>query len=453
MTFTKGDQHDPAELAEANQVVHTSTAEELSNRIHELVQENESWRGQRCLNLIAAESPTSPAVRALLATEVGTRASGGHIGCSNRCFAGMGIIDKLEALCVELLRKVFDAGFADHRLLGGMAGCAVAYAALTQPGETMMSIPPPMGGDSSGRADGPGGVHGLKVLDIPWDPDECTVDLEAFRAAAERHRPQLVSLNQAACLFPLPVPEMKQLIAPWGGRIYFDGAHQAGLIAGGCYPNPLGQGADLLTGSGGKTFSGPQSGIIVWNDERLSQPVVNAIFPVLTGSHQINRVAALAVAAAEMLEYGRDYMQQTVRNSAALAAALTREGFDVLARHKGFTQTHQVMVDVRNLGSGMEVARQLEQANIIVNKMLLPCDPDTPDAEPSGIRIGTVEVTRLGMFEDHMVTIAVFIRRVLIDRTPPRIVRKEVEDFRSGFQCLYYCFTAGHSAGSRGALS
>lgn len=441
MTFTKGDRHDPDALDAAHRIVQDSPAASIARRIQQLVTENGTWRGRRCLNLIAAEAPTSPMVRALLAAEVGTRASGGHIGPLTRCFAGMGIIDEIESLCVELLKKVFNAGFADHRLMGGMAGCMVACTALAHPGDTVMSLPLPVGGDSSGRLDGPPGVRGLKVVDIPCNNDGFSVDLAGFQAVAERHRPQLVSINQATCLFPVPVREMKEIVAQWGGRLYFDGAHQAGLIAGGCYPNPLDQGADLLTGSAGKTFSGPQSGIIVWNDDSLSRPVVSTIFPVLTGSHQINRVAALAVAAAEMLEYGRDYMGQTVANAIALAEALSDQGFDVFARDYGYTRTHQIIVDVRAIAPGIEVARLLERANIVLNKMLLPSDPDDPNAESSGIRIGTVEVTRLGMREEHMPSIAAFMRRVLFERASPEIIQKEVEEFREQFQQLRYCFT------------
>src|SRR5918999_605037 len=144
MTFTKGDQHDPGELADARRHVAAAAPADIAREIHELVAENAAWRGRQCVNLIAAESPTSPAVRALIAAEVGTRASGGHIGPLTRCFAGMGIIDKLEALCVETLKEAFGAEFADHRLMGGMAGCMVATAALAVPGSTVMSLPQPM---------------------------------------------------------------------------------------------------------------------------------------------------------------------------------------------------------------------------------------------------------------------------------------------------------------------
>lgn len=443
MTFTKGDQHDPDVLAQARRTVLDSPAVEIAGRVGELVGANEAWRGRRCVNLVAAESPTSPAVRALLAAEVGTRASGGHIGRLTRCFAGMGIIDELEAVCVELLKRVFRARFADHRLMGGMAGCLAVFTALTEPGDTVLSLSPPLGGDSSGRLDGPPGARGLTVIDLPCGPDGLDVDLDAFRTVAERYQPRLVSLNQATCLFPLPVRQLREIVSPWGGRLYFDGAHQAGLIAGGCYPNPLAEGADILTGSGGKTFSGPQSGMVVWNDEQLSRPVVNAIFPMLTGSHQINRVAALAVAAAEMIEFGAEYMRQTVANARALATALAEAGFTVLAADRGYTSTHQVIVDVRALGPGIAVAAALERANIIVNKMLLPSDPDTSDAEPSGIRLGTVEVTRLGLDERHMSVIADFLRRLLLEKAHPDSVRREVEAFREPFQRFYYCFAEG----------
>ena len=440
MTFTKGEDHDPGLLRAARDLVADLPARAIVERVEKLTSDNERWRGRECLNLIAAEAPSSPGVRALLASELGTRASGGHIGPATRCFAGMRIIDEIEALCVELLKQLFHAQHADHRLMGGMAGCAVAYAALLSPGDVMMSLSPSAGGDSSGRSDGPAGVHGPRIVDIPIEPGSYRVDLDAFADLARRHHPRLIALNQTVALFPLPVPEMRRMVAEWGGRVYFDAAHQAGLIAGGCFPNPLDDGADVVTGSGGKTFSGPQSGMIVWNDPGLSQPITHTIFPVLTGSHQINRVAALAVAAAEMREFGGAYMRQTVANARELAACLAQRGFTVLGGHDGYTRTHQIMVDVRPWGTGLEVARRLEQANIIVNKMLLPSDPDTPDAEPAGIRLGSTEITRLGMREPEMVHVADLLHRVLIKNEAPEAVRHGAEALRSGFQKLHFCF-------------
>jgi glycine hydroxymethyltransferase len=442
MTYTTGDEHDPEILAAARDLIRRSDNAELVARVRDLVQRNHVWRGEQCLNLIAAESPTSPLVRSLLSAEVGTRASGGHIGVLSRCFPGMRYIDQIEALCVELLKDLFGAAFADQRLMGGMAGCAVAYAVLAEPGSLMMSLPLSAGGDSSGHSDGPAGVRGVRITGIPFDPVEVNVDLEAFRRAAERQRPALVSLNQTTALFPLPVRAMKEIIAPWGGRLYFDGAHAAGLIAGGCYPDPLAQGADVVTGSGGKTFSGPQSGIILWNDAGLSGRIVEAIFPVLTGSHQLNRVAALAVAVAEMREFGAAYMSRVVANAQALAAALHERGFTVVGAHRGFTRTHQVLVDVRRHGGGPAVTQVLERANIMVNKMLLPAAEDVADPVSGGVRLGTVEVTRLGLGPAEMAEIAELMHRVLVRAEDPERIAAAVRELRAGYQTLHYCFSA-----------
>ena len=130
-------------------------------------------------------------------------------------------------------------------------------------------------------------------------------------------------------LFPFPLREMSEVAADWGGKIFFEGAHQLGLVARGQFQDPLREGADVMTGSAGKTFSGPQSGIIVWNDSALTKPITTAIFPTLVATHQVNRVAALAVSAAEMIEFGKIYMAQIVRNAQALGAALERRGIRV----------------------------------------------------------------------------------------------------------------------------
>src|SRR6185312_16117528 len=147
-----------------------------------------------------------------------------------------------------------------------------------------------------------------------------------FRAVAREARPKLVTLGLSMTLFPFPLREMREIVSEWGGDIFFDGAHQAGLIAGGQFQDPLREGAAVLTGSAGKTFSGPQSGIIVWNDPALTGPLTTAIFPTLVATHQVNRVAALAVSAAEMIEFGKFYMAQIVKNSKALGKALHDRG-------------------------------------------------------------------------------------------------------------------------------
>ncbi len=412
--------HDPQALAQAKSILNSSESpRDWAKAVVEAVNRNEEWRGKRCINLLAPEAPTSPTVRALLSAEIGTRAAEGHIGRVNRWFAGTQYIDEVESLCVELLKLAFRSRYADHRLMGSMLGNMAVYHALAQPGDVIMSAAQPFGGHSSNRVDGPAGFRGLQIVDVPFDPVELEVDLDAFAQVARQVRPRLVVMGMSMTLFPLPVRAMSSIIAEWGGKFVYDGAHQAGLIAGGQFQDPLNEGAVVLTGSAGKTFSGPQSGIIVWNDPQLTRPLADSIFPVLAATHQVNRVAALAVAAAEMIEYGNVYMAQIVKNSQALGKALDERGIPVIGAKRGYSRTHQVIADVKQFGGGLEVAHRLAGANIITNKNLVPGDRPEDWDRPSGLRIGTIEITRLGLREADMSTIAGFIARVLVENEAP----------------------------------
>ncbi|HEX2913657.1 MAG TPA: serine hydroxymethyltransferase [Chloroflexia bacterium] len=436
--------HDSEILGAASNILDScSSAREMGEAVLAAVRRNEQWRGRECINLLAPEAPTSPTVRALLSSEVGTRAAEGHIGAVNRWFAGTKYIDEIESLCVELLKKLFKARYADHRLCASMIGNMAVYTALTEPGDVIMSLPQPVGGHSSNRPDGPAGVRGLKIVDIPVDPNELEVDLDLFRKMAPLVRPKVVALGASMTLFPFPLREMSEIIAPWGGKLFFDGAHQLGLVAGGQFQDPLREGAAVMTGSAGKTFSGPQSGVLVWDDPALTEPLTTAVFPVLAATHQVNRVAALAVSAAELIEYGKLYMAQIVANARALGAALEKRGIPVLASHKGYTTTHQVIANVRQFGGGLEVAHRLAKANLITNKNLIPGDQPEDWDRPGGLRMGTIEVTRLGMGAAQMETIAGFMARVLVEGEAPEQVGREVIEFRQAYQTLYYCFDNG----------
>jgi glycine hydroxymethyltransferase len=433
--------HDRDALAKARAVLDAcADAREMGESIAAAVRRNAQWRGEECINLLAPEAPTSPGVRALLAAEIGTRAAEGHIGPVNRWFAGTKHIDEIEALCVELLKRLFKAGYAEHRLVASMIGNMAVYAALTQPGDTVMTIPQPVGGHSSNRHDGPAGIRGLTIVDVPFDPRELEVDLDEFAKIAREVQPKLVALGASMTLFPLPVAEISDVAREWGAKVFFDGAHQLGLIAGGQFQDPLNEGADVLTGSAGKTFSGPQSGVMVWNDPELTKPLLDAVFPALAATHQVNRVAALAAAAAELLAFGREYMKAIVDNAQTLACALHTRGVPILGAHKGFTRTHQVIADVREFGGGLAVAHRLAEANIITNKNLLPGDTPQDWDRPSGLRIGTTEVTRLGMREVEMRAIADMIAGVLVEGRKPEHVKQEALELRAGFQTVKYVF-------------
>src|SRR3954453_619224 len=435
------DIHDANTLAAARALLDAAAdPAQMQREVLAAVARNEQWRGRECINLLAPEALVSPTVQALLSAEVGQRAAEGHIGPVNRWFAGTKHIDEIESLCVELLKRLFNASYAEHRLVASMVGNMAVYAALTEPGDTVMTIPQPVGGHSSNRHDGPAGIRGLNIEDIPFDPHELEVDVAAFAVKAREYRPKLIALGASMTLFPLPVDEISDIAREWDAKVFFDGAHQLGLIAGGQFQDPLGEGAAVLTGSGGKTFSGPQSGVMVWNDPALTRPLGDAVFPALAATHQVNRVAALAAAGAELLAFGREYMAAIVANAQALAAALDARGVPVLGAHKGYTRTHQVIADVRSFGGGLDVAHRLAESNIITNKNLLPGDAPEDWDRPSGLRIGTTEVTRLGMGAAEMDAIAGLIAAVLVEDEDPASVKSRSQELRAGFQTVRYTF-------------
>src|SRR5215813_6812652 len=170
--------HDSDILSKARALLDAADSPyQMALEVVEAVKRNEQWRGRECVNLLAPEAPTSPMVRSLLSSEIGTRAAEGNIGAVNRWFAGTKHIDEVESLCVELLKKAFRCNYADHRLMGSMLGNMAVYYAITQPGDTIMSVAQPFGGHSSNRVDGPAGMRGLNIVDIPFDDTELTVDL------------------------------------------------------------------------------------------------------------------------------------------------------------------------------------------------------------------------------------------------------------------------------------
>jgi glycine hydroxymethyltransferase len=223
--------------------------------------------------------------------------------------------------------------------------------------------------------------------------------------------------------------------------INYDGAHVAGLIAGGQFQDPIGEGTDSMTMSSHKTLWGPQGGIIV-SLERHADSIKKAIFPGNTSSHHLHHVAGKAIALAESLEFGKEYAKQVINNAKILAESLANFGFRVLGEKRGYTESHQLAVDVSNFGDGGTIEKELEKANIILNRQLLPGDIKSGKhyMHPSGVRIGVPEVTRLGMKESEMKEIASFIKQIVIDKSDPNKVGSAVSKFREQFQKVHYAF-------------
>ncbi len=216
-----------------------------------------------------------------------------------------------------------------------------------------------------------------------------------------------------------------------------------GLIAGKVFPNPLDQGADVVAGSTAKTLGAPQGGIVFTRNEEIYKKVRTGFYPSLITNHHINRIPGIAATLLEMLEFGEAYFGQVVRNSKALGEALYERAFDVLDRNRGFSQSHEVLVDVSKFGDGREIANRLELASIIIGGVTLPKDIQTGGKTASGLRLGTQEVTRTGAVESDMESIAELMRRVVIDEEHPETVAEDVAVFVSRFREIKYTFDEG----------
>ena len=428
-------------------------AKEIQDNILKLIKEHHEWFNNS-IPLIASENIPSPAVREAVASDFGNRYAEGWPG--ERVYAGCTFIDKVENICNDLARSVFKAEFADCRATSGVVANLAIYSAFSNPGDTMIASSIPTGGhishgkkEHSGTA---GLVHGLVIEHFPFSKENMTIDVELTKKKVdtmidEGKGPKIAMFGGSLFLFPHPVKELSEFLHDRNVYINYDGAHVAGLIAGGQFQDPLREGADSMTMSSHKTLWGPQGGIIV-SVEKYSDSIKKAIFPGNTSSHHLHHVAGKAVALAESLEFGEEYAKQVIKNAKMLAYSLANHGFNVLGEKRGYTESHQLAVDVSNYGDGGTIEKDLEKCNIILNRQLLPGDikEGRNYFHPSGIRIGVPEVTRLGMKEDEMQEIATFIKKIVIDKQDNAKVLQNVTEFKKNFQKVHYAFDNETSA-------
>jgi glycine hydroxymethyltransferase len=428
-------------------------AHERYDRTFALLRMHHKWFHET-IPLIASENVPSPAVREALASDFGNRYAEGWPG--ERVYAGCGYIDQVEFICIDLMKRLFDAEFVDVRPISGVVANLVVYTAFTEPGDIMMALSIPCGGHitmGKKRLGGTAGaVRGLQVNYLALDYKELNIDIDKTEQRVRRlvekgTPPKLVMFGASVFPFPHPVKELADVFHDVGATVGYDAAHVAGLIAGGSFQDPLREGADVMSLSTHKTLFGPQhGGVASW--EKYAEKIKRAAFPGMLSNHHLHAVAGVAVACAEMLEFGREYTRQVVKNAKALGQALYERGLNVLAEHKGFTESHVVLIDITKHGDGGTIEGELEKANVIINRNLLPWDikEGRHFEHPGGIRLGTSEVTRLGMGESEMTEIAEFIKRVIVDREDPKNVAKDVVDFRCDFQKVHYCFESATEA-------
>lgn len=361
----------------------------------------------------------SPQVRALLSSELGHRYT-----APDQFYMGTRFVDEVERTGESIARGLFDAQIADLRPLSGHIADWIVLANFTTRGDTLMCVSADDGGYPGIWSKGLPRLLGIKVTAFPFSKELMNVEAEEAVEAVLNCKPNIVVFGASLFLFPQPVREVAKAAEEVNAHVGFDGSHVMGLIAGRKFQSPLQEGASILFGSTHKTFFGPQGGIIL-ADREHGKAMQQTIHPAFVDNAHWNRIAALTLALAEMEKFGPAYAEQVIRNAQALAKALHDYGFPVAGASRGYTKSHQVLLDYGGYKQGRVVAERLEKANIIVD---------------CGVRLGTCEATRRGMKEAEMRQVAEFIEQIVIDRANPAAVAGGVKNLAKDFQRVEYCF-------------
>jgi glycine hydroxymethyltransferase len=398
------------------------------------------YRLQGCINLVASQNRLSAPVLRLLGSSFAGKFASGELGA--RAHAGAKWIDAMEALVGSLAGRLFAPFPVEIRPMSGSMANETVLCAAVRPGDTIVAPAGIAGGHRSLRPDGFAGFMGLEVVDLPFGADGLEVDLDALEALVARVRPRLVVIGTAKILFPYPVAAIAAIAAAHGAEVFYDGAHVAGLIAGGRFQDPLAEGAAYLTGSTQKTFPGPVGGLVVSRDgDRHAR--IRHTARARFDNYQNNRIAAMGVVFAEMLAFGPRLSGAVIDAARALAEALAREGLDLVGARLGYTRSHMLMLDVSRLGPAAALVRRLEEARILATMTDLRTEAG---GVGQGIRMGANDIGRLGFDRDDVAELAGLIADILLGRRSPERVRPAVEALADRRRTLLHAFDEPHDA-------
>jgi glycine hydroxymethyltransferase len=421
--------------------------EDVPNFINEMVKQHHQLFANS-LPMIASENLISPTARKLMVSDLMDRYAEGLPG--ERYYQGNEFVDQIEVKCTDLAKELFKVPYADVRPISGTnANMAVLMAAI-KPGMNITVPDVSAGAHISSAEFGAVGFRGLKEFAYPWDLENMNIDVDGAIKLILEKKPRLALFGLSVFLFPTPIKELMDALNEVEAIVWYDAAHVLGLIAGGQFQDPIREGVDIITGSTHKTLPGPQRGIILcepkskgMSEEKMYRKLTFGVFPGVLSNHHLHTMAALGVSLAEHIEFGEDYAKQIIKNSKALGQALYERGFKVMCEHLNFTESHTLSIDVKPLGGAAKLVEDLETSYIITNKNLMPWDHVDDALNPSGIRVGTQELTRIGMKESEMVEVAEFFKRICIDKDDPKSVGEDVKNFKNNFSTIQYCFESG----------
>ncbi|MDB2407226.1 aminotransferase class I/II-fold pyridoxal phosphate-dependent enzyme [Jannaschia sp.] len=399
-------------------------------RIEELAAHARHLHDATHFNLNPATNVMNPRAEALLASGIGSRPSLGHPG--EKYEMGLDQIEEIEVIASRLACAVFGATHAELRVPSGAMANLFAFMACAKPGDAIIAPPAAIGGHVTHHMPGCAGLYGLAVHPAPVNAARYTVDLDALESLAQKVRPKIITLGASLNLLPHPVAEVRAIADTVGAVVMFDAAHLCGMIAGGAWPNPLAQGAHLMTMSTYKSLGGPAGGMIVTNDSDIAQRLDAIAFPGMTANFDVAKTAALGVTLQDWRRDGAAYARAMQDLAAALAQGAQAAGLDVFETEDGPTVSHQFAI--RAPQGGQFLARRLEAGGFLTCGIGLPIDPVANDM--NGLRIGTPELARRGVAPEDAGALMALMARAL--REPPEDVAQEVARLRSTFQSVRF---------------
>jgi glycine hydroxymethyltransferase len=342
---------------------------------------------------------------------------------------GLEAIERIEIIAAELAAQVFAAPFAEVRVGSGALANLYAFMATCRAGDSIIVPPATIGGHVTHHASGAAGLYGLDVHEAPIDGDRYTVDVDAVRAVAAEVRPALISIGGSLNLTHHPVSELRQIADEFDAVLLFDAAHLSGLIAGGVWPNPLDEGAHIMTMSTYKSLGGPAAGLFLTTDATIAERVDSIAFPGLTANFDVAATAALAVTLTDWQAYGADYARDMVATAERLAIELAACDVPVHVNAADGRATASHAFAVRS-PDGHAAAQSLRRANFLTSAIGLPGEVS------SGVRIGTNEVVRWGVTPDDVPDLAELFARAW--RAPDEALAAEVSTWRQRFRQTRY---------------
>lgn len=367
-------------------------------------------RQRRNIELIASENIVSPAVMAAVGSVLTNKYAEGYIG--KRYYGGCQNVDEVEHIAIERAKKLFGAAYANVQPHSGAQANEAVYSALLEHGDTVLGMNLAQGGHLTHGS--PVNFSGRNYRIIPYGVDPVThlIDYDAVHALAMEHKPKMIIAGASAYPRKIDFAKFAEIAKACGAYLFVDMAHIAGLVAAGEHMSPIPY-ADVTTTTTHKTLRGIRGGAIFTNNKELAQKIDKAVFPGTQGGPLMHVIAAKAVGFGEALgEEFQQYQKQIIKNTAALAAALMKNGIDLVS---GGTDNHLILLDLTRLNlTGKELEHRLDEVYITVNKNSIPNETRSPFIT-SGVRVGTAAVTTRGMVEADMEIIAACIYQAATD--------------------------------------